>query len=205
MKKILVAAAMLMAGLMTAGTASARGFGVTGGLNFNTVTVKDLQMDTKAGFNLGVTYLLDLPLGFSVQPSLVYSQNSLDYSTLESIETMQKVGSVKLPVSVQWGPDLIIARPFIDVTPYVGYTLSNKLEGGLKGVVSGETSLENTFEYGVGIGAGLNVWKLQAIVRYNWNFGLLGKLDDFKDLGIGDFKTENDTYGGVTVSVAYFF
>ena len=205
MKKILVAAAMLVAGLMTAGTASARGLGVTGGFNFNTVTVKDLQMDTKAGFNLGVTYLLDLPLGLSVQPSLVYSQNSLDYSVLESIEAMQKVGSVKLPVSVQWGPDLIIARPFIDVTPYVGYTLSNKLEGGLKGLTSGETSLENTFEYGVGLGAGLNVWKLQAIVRYNWNFGTLGKLEDFKNLGIGDFKTENETYGGVTVSVAYFF
>ena len=205
MKKILMAAAMLVAGLITAGTASARGFGVTGGINFNSVTVKDLQMDTKAGFNLGVTYLLDLPLGLSVQPSLVYSQNSLDYSTLESLEAMQKVGSVKLPVSVQWGPDLIIARPFIDVTPYVGYTLSNKLEGGLKGVVSGETSLENTFEYGVGLGAGVNIWKLQAIVRYNWNFGLLGELEDFKNLGVGDFKTENDTYGGVTVSVAYFF
>ena len=205
MKKILMAAAMLVAGLITAGTASARGFGVTGGINFNSVTVKDLQMDTKAGFNLGVTYLLDLPLGLSVQPSLVYSQNSLDYSTLESIEAMQKVGSVKLPVSVQWGPDLIIARPFIDVTPYVGYTLSNKLEGGLKGVVSGETSLENTFEYGVGLGAGVNIWKLQAIVRYNWNFGLLGNLEDIKNLGVGDFKTENDTYGGVTISVAYFF
>jgi hypothetical protein len=205
MKKILMAAAMLVAGLITAGTASARGFGVTGGMNFNSVTVKDLQMDTKAGFNLGVTYLLDLPLGLSVQPSLLYSQNSLDYSTLESLEAMQKVGSVKLPVSVQWGPDLIIARPFIDVTPYVGYTLSNKLEGGLKGVVSGETSLENTFEYGVGLGAGVNIWKLQAIVRYNWNFGLLSKLEDFKNLGVGDFKTENDTYGGVTVSVAYFF
>jgi hypothetical protein len=205
MKKILMAAAMLVAGLITAGTASARGFGVTGGFNFNSVTVEDLQMDTRAGFNLGVTYLLDLPLGLSVQPSLLYSQNSLDYSTLESIEAMQKVGSVKLPVSVQWGPDLIIARPFIDVTPYLGYTLSNKLEGGLKGVVNGETSLENTFEYGVGLGAGVNIWKLQAIVRYNWNFGLLGKLEDFKNLGIGDFKTENDTYGGVTVSVAYFF
>ena len=104
MKKILMAAAMLVAGLITAGTASARGFGVTGGINFNSVTVKDLQMDTKAGFNLGVTYLLDLPLGLSVQPSLLYSQNSLDYSTLESIEAMQKVGSVKLPVSVGTGP-----------------------------------------------------------------------------------------------------
>ena len=91
MKKILMAAAMLVAGLITAGTVSARGFGVTGGFNFNSVTVKDLQMDTRAGFNLGVTYLLDLPLGLSVQPSLVYSQNSLDYSVLESIEAMQKV------------------------------------------------------------------------------------------------------------------
>ena len=91
------------------------------------------------------------------------------------------------------------------MTPYVGYSLSNKLEGGLKGVVEGTTSLENKFEYGVGVGAGLNLWKLQAIVRYNWNFGTLGDFSDFKNLGVGDFKTENETFGGVTVSVAYFF
>ena len=114
------------------------------------------------------------------------------------------MGSLVLPVSVQWGPDLLVARPFLDVTPYVGYSLSNKIKAdvaGLEEVVKGGNGLD----YGLGLGAGINVWKLQAIVRYNWNFGLLGKLDDFKDLGIGDFKTENDTYGGVTVSVAYFF
>lgn len=205
MKKILVAAAMLVAGLLAAGNASARGLGVTAGLNFNTANVKEVQLDAKAGFSAGLTYLLELPLGLSVQPSLVYTQKTADFSTIGNIEAMQKVGSVNLPVSVQWGPDLIIARPFLDVTPYVGYSLSNKLEGGIKGVVDGSTSLENKFEYGVGVGAGLNLWKLQAIVRYNWNFGTLGNLSDFKDLGLGDFKTENETFGGVTVSVAYFF
>ena len=205
MKKILVAAAMLVAGLLAADNASARGFGVTGGLNFNTANVKEVQLDAKAGFSAGLTYLLELPLGLSGQPSLVYTQKTADFSVIGNVEAMQKVGSVNLPVSVQWGPDLIIARPFLDVTPYVGYSLSNKLEGGIKGVVDGSTSLENTFEYGVGVGAGINLWKLQAIVRYNWNFGTLGNLSDFKDLGLGDFKTENETFGGVTVSVAYFF
>lgn len=205
MKKILVAAAMLVAGLLAADNASARGFGVTAGLNFNTANVKEVQLDAKAGFSAGFTYLLELPLGLSVQPSLVYTQKTADFSTIGNIEAMQKVGSVNLPVSVQWGPDLIIARPFLDVTPYVGYSLSNKLEGGLKGVVEGTTSLENKFEYGVGVGAGLNLWKLQAIVRYNWNFGTLGDFSDFTNLGVGDFKTENETFGGVTVSVAYFF
>lgn len=205
MKKILVAAAMLVASVIAADNASAQKFGVTAGLNFNTVDVKDVQLDAKAGFSAGITYLLDLPLGLSVQPTLLYTQNSVDLSVLESVEAMQKVGSLKVPVSVQWGPDLIVARPFLDVTPYVGYSLSNKIEGGLEGIVKGETDLKNKFEYGVGIGAGVNVWKLQAIVRYNWNFGALGSLDDFKNIGLGDLKTENSTYGGVTCTVAFFF
>ena len=207
MKKILVAAAMLVASVIAADNASAQKFGVTAGLNFNTVDVKDVQLDAKAGFSAGITYLLDLPLGLSVQPALLYTQNSVDFHALllEGVEGMQKVGSLKVPVSVQWGPDLIVARPFLDVTPYVGYSLSNKIEGGLEGIVKGETDLKNKFEYGVGIGAGVNVWKLQAIVRYNWNFGALGSIDDFKNIELGDLKTENSTYGGVTCTVAFFF
>ena len=145
MKKILVAAAMLVASVIAADNASAQKFGVTAGLNFNSVDVKDVQLDAKAGFSAGITYLLDLPLGLSVQPALLYTQNSVDLSVLESVEAMQKVGSLKVPVSVQWGPDLIVARPFLDVTPYVGYSLSNKIEGGLEGIVKGETDLKNKF------------------------------------------------------------
>lgn len=205
MKKIIIVAAVLLTGLFAAEKAQAQGFGVTAGMNFNSASYKDIQLDSKAGFSLGVTYLLDLPLGLSVQPSLVYMHKSADYSLVDGISAVQKVGSVNLPVSVQWGPDLIVARPFLDVTPYVGYSLSNKIDTDVAGLISGDANLENAFEYGVGVGAGINVWKLQAIVRYNWNFGTLGKLEDFKDLGLGDFKKENETFGGVSVSVAYFF
>ncbi len=203
MKRLLIAVASLL--LICSVQASAQGFGVTAGMNFNSAKIEDVRTDARAGWNIGVTYGLDLPLGFSVQPSLVFIQKAADYSPVDAVTALQKVSSINIPVSVQWGPDLIVARPFIDVTPYLGYSMSNKLKGNLAGIVKGETSLANAFEYGVGLGAGLNVWKLQAIVRYNWNFGTLGKLSDFKDLQIGDFKTENETFGGISVSVAFFF
>lgn len=203
MKRFLLAAAALM--LFFSVQASAQGFGVTAGMNFNTAKIADVRTDAKAGWNVGVTYGLDLPLGFSVQPSLVFIQKSADYSGLDAVTAVQKVSSLNLPVSVQWGPDLIVARPFLDVTPYIGYSLSNKFKGGVAGLAKGDVSLDNAFEYGVGVGAGVNVWKLQAVVRYNWNFGTLGKLADFKEIGLDDLKTENETFGGISVAVAFFF
>lgn len=191
--------------LMSAAASAQTKWGVTAGMNFNTAKISDVRLEAKAGWNVGVSCLVDLPLGFSVQPSLVYIQKGADYSVIDALSMEQKVGSINLPVSVQWGPDLIVARPFLDVTPYLGYSLMNKLEGGLASVIKGETSLKNAFEYGVGVGAGINVWKVQAIVRYNWNFGTLGNLADFRNIEIGDFKVENETFGGVSVSLAYFF
>jgi len=204
MKRIftIIASALI---LISAAASAQTKWGVTAGMNFNTAKISDVRLEAKAGWNVGVSCLVDLPLGFSVQPSLVYIQKGADYSVIDALSMEQKVGSINLPVSVQWGPDLIVARPFLDVTPYLGYSLMNKLDGGLAGVIKGETSLKNAFEYGVGVGAGINVWKVQAIVRYNWNFGTLGNLADFRNIEIGDFKVENETFGGVSVSLAYFF
>ena len=212
MKKYFIALAVALMAFAVSASAQVK-FGVTAGMNFNSAKVADVKMDAKAGWNVGATLQFNLPLGFSLQPSVVYMHKAAGFETpslssdfLENLkaEMVQTVGSVVVPVSVQWGPDLLVARPFLDVTPYVGYSLTNKVKSdfaGIEEVVKGGNGLD----YGLGLGAGINVWKLQAIVRYNWNFGLLGKLEDFKNLGVGDFKTENDTYGGVTVSVAYFF
>ena len=212
MKKFFIALVVAMMAISVSASAQVK-FGVTAGMNFNSATINDVKMDAKAGWNVGATLQFNLPLGFSLQPSVVYMHKAAGFETpnlssgfLEDLkaEMVQTVGSVVVPVSVQWGPDLLVARPFVDVTPYVGYSLTNKVKSdfaGIEEVVKGGNGLD----YGLGLGAGINVWKLQAIVRYNWNFGTLGKLEDFKNLGIGDFKTENDTYGGVTVSVAYFF
>lgn len=209
MKKLLSVVAILL----VAATASAKGgFGVTAGFNYNTTTVKDVQTQPREGWSAGLTYQLNLPFGLSVQPSLVYTQKSgeVNLTGMELLDKYldgsiyQNIGSLIVPVSVQWGPDLIIARPFLDVTPYVGYALQNELNVTLAGL-TGTTEGEKTLDYGVGIGAGINIWKLQAIVRYNWNFGVMGSLEDFKDVDLKGLKTEDQTYGGVSVNVAFFF
>lgn len=202
MKRILtlVAAAMMLFSVQ----ASAGGkFGITGGVNFNSAKIKDVKLDAQAGWNVGLAYNLDLPLGFSLQPSLVYSQKGALVG-IDNANVKQTVGSLNLPVSVQWGPDLLVARPFVDVTPYVGYSLVNKAEGNILGVSTGDKG-KNAFEYGLGVGAGLDVWKLQVIVRYNWNFGVLGSLKDFTNINLGDLKSENEAFGGISVHLAFFF
>ncbi len=210
MKKLFVIVAAI---LVTSVAASAKGgLGVTAGINTNSTKVQDIQTAPRTGFNFGLTYSLDLPLGFSVQPSVVYTHKSANLSltglgvldALVSNKVFQNVGSLNVPVSVQWGPNLIVARPFLDVTPYIGYTVSNNIKGmagDVKSVLEGEKSLD----YGVGIGGGIHVWKLQAIVRYNWSFGTMGNLEDFTELELGDLKTADRVYGGISVNLAYFF
>ena len=181
--------------------ASAKGgFGVTAGLDFNSVRVQDIKTDAKVGWNAGVVYSFDFPLGFSLQPSILYTQKSAALGVSSLTHTM---GSITVPVSVQWGPNLLVARPFLDVTPYVGYALVNNIKGSiadLEGVLKGEKSLD----YGVGVGAGLSVWKLQAVVRYNWSFGAMDSLDGFKGILVENLKSDS-VYGGISVNVAYFF
>ncbi len=188
--------------------ASAQGFGVTAGMNFNSAKVKEVKMDARAGWNVGVTYGVDLPLGFSVQPALVFTQKGASISA-QSVSLVQTVSSLELPVSLQWGPDLVVARPFIDVTPFVGYSLSNKaaLKASLLEAVGAkvEGKGKNAFDYGLGVGAGVDLWKLRFVVRYNWNFGPLGSLKDFTGINLGDLKTQEETFGGIAFSLAYFF
>ena len=212
MKKYFIAIAVALVAFSASVSAQAK-FGVTAGMNFNSAKIDDVKMDAKAGWNVGATVQLNLPLGFSLQPSIVYMQKAAGFTTpelssdfLENLkaEMVQTVGSVVVPVSVQWGPDLLVARPFLDVTPYVGYSLTNKVKSdfaGIEEVVKGGNGLD----YGLGIGAGVNVWKLQAIVRYNWNFGVLGNYKDFAGVDLGDIKTDSETFGGITVNLAFFF
>ena len=206
MKKLLVVFAAL---LLTSAAVSAKGgFGVTAGFNTNAAKLNDVSLDSRYGWNAGITYQLNLPLGFSVQPALLYTQKSGAVAItglgilneLVSGSVYQSVGSLSVPVSVQWGPDLIVARPFLDVTPYVGYALTNKLKAvdpDIEGVTEGKKGLD----YGIGLGAGINVWRLQAVVRYNWTFGTMGNLENF----VGMETLKNTVYGGLSVNVAYFF
>ena len=206
MKRILmiVLAVFLLAGISASAQAK---WGVTAGLNFNTSKFTEVDVKARTGWNAGATLLVDLPLGFSLQPSLVYHEKSANLTEKVS----QTMGYIELPVSVQWGPDLLIFRPFLDVTPYVGYALSNKFSASVAGIDLSDEGWKGKerFEYGLGLGAGLNVWKLQFIARYNWNFGSLYNVSGWEDikqhLNKKELSSSSENFGGVTLSLAFLF
>jgi hypothetical protein len=150
-------------------------------------------------------YLLciDVGSGFSIQPSLLYHQKGANITN----EVAQNMGFIELPVSVQWGPDLLVFRPFLDVTPYIGYALSNEVTTSLADFKFSSWQGKERFEYGLGIGAGINVWKLQVIARYNWNFGSLYNVEGWDDIKseLKGLSAENENFGGVTLSLAFLF
>ncbi|MBR5019351.1 MAG: PorT family protein [Bacteroidales bacterium] len=171
MKKIAIILVSLF--LLGGVAANAQGVIVKAGFNYTSVnSVQDLK-GGKSGWLFGVGMQTESWEGFTLQPELVYKVKGV---TLEDA-TKLSMNYVELPVNIQWGPDLLIARPFIFASPFLGYNIGTKF--------SKETTLADTinrnfhrFEYGLGIGLGINVWKLQVTGKYNWNFGQITTWSD---------------------------
>lgn len=216
MKKILTGALLAFALIFAAASeASAQvSFGVTGGATFSRLSKEVIKGENMTQYHVGGTVQISLPLGFSIQPSLIYNVKGSRFSLADTPAAPSgnvTVGYLEVPVSLQWGPDLLLFRPFLDVTPFVGYGLNNRFSiSGMETVKnSWDGSSVNRWEYGVGIGIGLEIWKFQVIGRYNWNFGSL--LDFSKDLGDGGFgpalrnSFERGNFGGFTLTAAILF
>jgi hypothetical protein len=174
-------------------TLMARGFGIIGGASFT--NIRDVSSGLTTSYHAGLTYKFDLPFGFAVQPSLLYHAKSSNVETALSKGGSfdLKAGYLELPVSIQWGPDLILFRPFLDVTPFVGYGLNNDIEGWK----TNDWDNLQRLEYGVGLGVGMDIWKFQLIGRYNWNFGQL--------FTTNSILPKDANFGGVTLSLAFLF
>jgi len=208
MKRILLIAIMMMAGVSVQALAQVR-FGITGGVGWDDSKLFDYKekLTEKApmGWHAGLTMAVDLPMGFSLQPSLVYSHKE----ALLTDNSGLSMSYIELPVSVQWGPDLLVFRPFLDCTPYLGYAVSNI------SYLTGDATFENKewagkqrLEYGLGLGGGLEIWRFQIVARYNWNFGnLYGEDGTMKDAGsmVDDVISESGNFRGVTLGISYFF
>ncbi|MBR4882412.1 MAG: PorT family protein [Bacteroidales bacterium] len=184
------------------------GFGIKAGMNFNSMSdleFKDFKrsIDRKTGFHAGILYKWNLPLGLGIQPELLYVQKG---GTIAEIHTESsatsnvyasgniKMHSLQLPVNIQWGLNLVLFKPFVMVSPYLSYQISN--ETNIKGM---KWDTEK-FGYGVGLGAGLDLWKFQVSGKYNWD---LGKVSEFKWDGADTFKGGKNK--GFELSLAFIF
>ena len=174
--------------------ASARNnVGVIGGATFNTSKLTEVQGSTLTQWHAGLAFKFRLPLGFAIQPSILYQVKGTKLQDARNLN----IGYLEVPVSVQWGPDLIICRPFAELTPFVGYGLNNSIK---------DWRNLNRWEYGVGLGAGIDIWRFQINARYNWNLGKLSNANissDAQSMLGQEFR--HNHFGGVTLSLAYFF
>lgn len=150
-------AVILFALLATVMLGAQSRFGVIGGLTFaNAPKVSELNYRTATLYHAGATYQYLFTGGFSIQPSLLFNMRGVDN---QDRTRYVRVGSVELPVALQWGPDLLAFRPFIEVVPYIGANVC----------CSDKTLEMSALSGGVGLGGGIEIWKFQISARYDWN------------------------------------
>ena len=183
MKKIVLI--VMMAFCMSQIDAQVR-FGIKGGVNFENFNYKhareELTIDNSIGWQAGALLQFKIPVvGMGVQPELLY--------TVRKAEVDNKSNSVhyfEVPLNVQWGFDLVIIRPYVMAGPYFGYAVQ----------FNGDVfkSHIDKFDWGVGLGAGVELWKFQLGARYSWGLQNVS--------GMEEFEMKNNTF---TVSLALMF
>lgn len=224
MKRFFLFVAVLATFTGISANAQTARFGVFAGFTSSNSSVKNFDSKSVSLYQAGVACNIPIAVGFAVQPALVYQVKgaSLDKmaetgfeASLQSLKT--EVGFLELPVQIQWGPDLLAFRPYVFAEPFIGIGVNTKntsttIESIKENVNDFSKSALNRLEYGLGVGAGLEVWKVQLSVRYFWNFGTLYKEgDSASDTANTVAQTvkaafkDNKNFNGITASLAFFF
>ena len=169
MKRLIAIVAAGLISLAAVNDINAGNFGFFGGANFSTMNLKELNAGTMTQWHAGMAYRFDLPLGFKIQPALMYNVKGAKVGN-DWVSNDLSIGYLEFMASCQWGPDLLLFRPFVEVSPFLGYGINGSW-GDVTDLWKGDGI--NRVEYGLGLGAGIEVWRFQLTARYNWNFGRL--------------------------------
>ncbi len=177
MKKILFVVALLAATM----TVQAQGlkFGIKGGLNLTKMTFsKDVySSDNQAGFYLGPTLKLSLPLGFCVDAAALYDQRSTKVENKngnQSTEEKIKQKSIQIPVNARYNIGLgSEAGIYLAVGPQFGFPVGDKVYN------------TNVFEYrmkdaSVSFNFGAGIYLLEHL-EIGFSYNLVTKSGELKD------------------------
>ena len=222
MKKFLLAAALLLGTV----AASAQSFGVTAGFTSSSTDVKSFDPSSVSLYHAGVVYEIPLVGGFMIQPGLTYQMKGAtldqyidDTKTIKAGSLETKVGYLEVPVQIQWGPDLMLFRPYVFAEPFIGYGINVSNEITAAELASKEKRNEwadnamKRLEYGCGFGIGLDFWMVQLTVQYFMNMGGLaddnGKITaDAANEAIKHVVNnayDKNNFSGIKVSAVLFF
>ena len=196
------------------------GFGILGGLTSSSTKLQDFDFDNVTQYRAGIAYKYPIAMGFAVQPEFSYSVKGTSLtssiSDLEIAKLNLHMGYLETGLQLQWGPDLLIFRPYALVEPFLGYALNNKIETTVGGTASiqKKNNVWNCLqrvEYGYAIGGGVDLFgRMQVSAKHYQNFGSIykepeagsdGSVDDFI---MRAFKGK-ENFGGWVLTLTFFF
>ena len=173
MKRFLTLVAAVAASMILAAGAHAQ-FGFLVGLTSS--SVKMASSDAISLYHAGLTYKIDLPSGFAIQPAVLYQVKGANVGQLGTAtdeDFKVKTGFVEVPLGLQWGPHLAAFRPYVFAEPFIGYRVSST-DRGNETFRDWASQAKNKFEYGFGLGAGLEISEhLQLSVQWFNNLGTM--------------------------------
>ncbi len=202
MKKIYIILAAAALFMCVPFCADAQHFGVKAGVNFSD---PESDVKTNLGYQAGIAVQCDLPLWFSIQPELLFHvKGGQAVVSGKSDPQAFGLGYLELPVNIQWGPRFSDDRfrIFVQGSPFIGYAISKDMKN-----ARGESydwKNINRFEYGLGAGLGIQLWRhFQIVGQYNWSLGDLVR----SGFAEQEFKRifDESNFSGYTVSLAIIF
>ena len=236
MKKLIAAVAALF---LVAVSANAQ-LGVIAGLTSNSSDIKSAYSDivenqSVTQYHAGVVLRLKLPLGFDVQPGVVYDmkgailQDQIAGLSGEQFEVDidTKTGFLNIPVQAGWRLDIPGISPFAFIEPYAGYAITTETKTEAKNAIA-QAALEaafgdqlnttnddenkwegrNRIQYGLGLGAGILLLdKLAVSLKWYWDFGNLYNEDGQASISAQAMyeQAKNNKANGIAISATLFF
>ena len=142
-------------------------YGIVVGRNAATINSEQgTSQDIINGLMGGVAFQVIHPKGFVLQPELLYSQKGCLFG---GSGIKYNIGYVEMPVKATYRLHMAEVKPYAFVAPYWAYAIKIAQDGY---VISDDipSSQINKWDYGIGVGAGFDVWKVQLCFKYSWGF-----------------------------------
>jgi hypothetical protein len=180
MKRIICVLALGV--LFTAYSFAQIGLGIKGGVNFANVGGADAAPNSKTltGFAAGGYLEISLPLLFTIQPEILYSQKGFTadeniFGT--NVKVTGNLNYLEIPVLVKYSFPVPVVKPSLYVGPAMGILLSAKAKAEALGQ-STETDIKDqttSMDWGLVFGASANIAIITVDVRYTLGLTSLDK------------------------------